>query len=783
MTDKKKKLVIVESPAKCKKIESILGKDYICKASYGHIMKLKNVKIDEDFKPIFEMDHSLPIKINNTKELIKKSKECSEVIIASDLDREGEAIGYDLIEVLKLDPKKTKRIVFNEITKSSILNAINNPRTIDIDLYHAQLARVILDHIIGYKLSPILWKYISKDLSAGRVQSPGLKLLCDREHKIANFDSESFYKIIADFELEDNTIKAVLSDNIIKKEDCLKFLNLCKDSIFKIDSIKSSESNRSPPQPFITSTLQQEASKVYGISPKMCMQCAQKLYESGLITYMRTDSVQLSEKAMNDIKDYVIDKYSDKYYQKREFKNKSENSQEAHEAIRPVDISKDNVNNIIDDNYTQKLYSLIWKRSVSSQMKPLKVNVNKIVINISKTDKYQFISTINRIIFDGYTKVYKNEDSDIDTEQNLLDLKSLDINQILSYNQIIAKQDYTRPPPRLSEADLIKELEKKGIGRPSTYSGIIDKIVTIRKYAEKKNDNGKTIAIDNLILDKNKKINEGHEDKVYDAFKGRLVVTDIGKTVNEFLNKHFNSTINYSFTSEMEKKLDLIAEGKEDWRHTLHDFYDIFSPTVTQLNEKKIDTNDEDLKRRYLGEVNNQKIYVTFTKFGLTVAEEDTTKKKKYSKFAMVPSEYSYNDITLEQAKSLLIYPLVLGSYKGKDIVVNKGKYGTYFTYNGKNNSIKTMENITLENAIEIIEKKETETQNDIIKEFSKNITLKKGKIVNDKQLSSYLQVKQGKNTIFIPIPKDIDEQSISLEKVNELIDNYKKPKKMTKKK
>ena len=791
MTDKKKKLVIVESPAKCKKIESILGKEYICKASYGHIKKLKKVLIDQDFKPIYELDNSIPIKVQNTKELIKKAKECSEVIIASDLDREGEAIGYDLIEVLGLNPKSTKRIVFNEITKSSVIHAINNPRTIDMHLYHARETRVILDQIIGYQLSPILWKYICKGISAGRVQSPALKILCERENKINSFIPESFYKVNGDFKLDSNIIKSVLNENIEDKEKSLQFLEICQDSIFKVEDIKNSESSRSPPQPFITSTLQQEASKVYGINPKSCMQCAQKLYESGLITYMRTDSVQLSEKAMTDIKNFILDKYTDKYYSHREFKNKSTNTQEAHEAIRPVDINKINVDDIIDDSYTSKLYTLIWKRTVACQMKPMKINVNKILISISKSPKYKFISTINRILFDGYTKVYKNEDSEIDTEQNLLDIKMLEINQIINYQEIVAKQDYTRPSPRLNEADLIKDLEKKGIGRPSTYSGIIDTIVNVRNYAEKKNNSGETQTIDLIILDKNKVISQKQEDKVFDAFKGKLVVTDIGKSVNKFLTENFNSTINYSFTSDMEKKLDLIASGKLEWKQTLEDFYNIFSPTVNKLNEKKIDTddNDQDSRRRLLGELNNRKIYVTFTKKGLNIAEEDINKnsKKKYSRFASVPSNYKYDDITLEQAKSLLIYPLLLGTFEGKNIIVNKGPYGLYFTYNTKNYSLKNLEkdveNITLENVIEIIKNNSNDTKNDVIKEFSKNITLKKGKVVNEKQLSSYLQVKQGKSTIFIPIPKDIEEKNLTIEKVNEIIENYKKPKKITKKK
>ena len=778
----KKKLVIVESPAKCKKIESILGKDYICKASMGHIRLLKSVDIDKDFSPNFILD---PKKNANTKELINISKKCSETIIASDLDREGEAIGFHLIEVLGLNPKTTKRIVFNEITKKSITQAIESPKLIDYNMYNAQKTRLMLDQIVGFQLSPILWKYIRRGLSAGRVQSPGLKILCEREHKIDEFTPERFYKITGHFQLDTNIIQATLDQNITDKKPTLSFLELCQKATFKITNLKNSDSSRSPPQPFITSTLQQEASKVHGIPPKSCMHIAQKLYEAGLITYMRTDSVILSDKALNDIEKYIKDEYTDEYYHRRVFKNKNDNSQEAHEAIRPVEITNTNIRTILDDPSCQKLYTLIWKRTVASQMKPMKINITKIEISLSNTKDYYFISTINRVIFDGYTKVYKNEESEVDGEnENLLNLKNLEKGQQVNYQSISAKEDLTRPPTRFSEADLIKDLEKKGIGRPSTYSSIIT-IIQERGYAKKEDSQGETKSINILELEASGKIKDTQEDKVFEAFKSKLVVTDIGKIVNEFLYKNFQSTINYNFTSQLEDKLDLIAKGQIDWLQTLNEFYRQFSPTVIKLNKTSIDMNEDSLKRRYLGLSTNQnKIYVTHVKNGLVVvAEADPSQKKLYTRFAEIPKNLSYDTISLDQAKSLLIYPLVLGLHNGKEVKVNSGKFGKYFTYDGKNYSLKDIEEVTMKTVKNILETKTEEIDNSIIKQLSKDITLKKGKIINDKQLPPFLQVKSAKSTKFIPLPKEKDPYEVSLEEAKQIIENYTPGKRFTKKK
>jgi DNA topoisomerase-1 len=776
---KNKILVIVESPAKCKKIESLLGSNYICKASFGHIMKLKSVNIDDDFKTTYEKitDGN---KGKNTSELKKISKQCSETIIASDLDREGEAIGYNLIEELKLNPKTTKRIIFNEITKASLTKAVANPTIIDMDLYHAQKARSVLDMIVGYELSPLLWKYIKKGLSAGRVQSPGLKILCDREDKISSFESDKFYKVQATFKLSSHTIESNLSDSIENEEKTQKFLEKCAKSKFEIEDVKSSESNRSPPDPFITSTLQQEASKKHGISPKSCMAMAQKLYENGLITYMRTDSVVLSQKALEDIEVYIMEKHGKKYYQKRIHKNKGENTQEAHEAIRPTDVNVISVGDKIDDKMIQKLYTLIWRRTIASQMTPMKVNVNKITISISKESKYKFITTINRIIFDGFSKIYKDEDTEVDTEQNEINIGKIEKGQQLVYKKIIASEDCSKPSPRYTEADLIKDLVKKGIGRPSTFSSIIT-LIQDRGYAEKKSSNGKKTEITVMSL-VNGDIETKQEIKITDVYKNRLAVTEIGKVVNKFLTTNFNNIINYTFTSKLENNLDLVSTGKMEWKKLIREVYEVFSPTVYKLRSVKLSTDEENGKieknRRLLGKStkNDNNIYITHLKNGLVVAESDPTGKKLYSKFASVPSEHEYDTINLDTANDLLKYPYVLGMHEDNEIVVNNGMYGKYMKYNSKNISltIEQEEDLTVKKALKIIEEDEQRRKDqgsDIIKEFSDAIILKKGKTTKDgKQMSNYILYKNGKTNQFISIPKDIDGAKMTLKEAKEFI-------------
>ena len=829
MSNKNKYLVIVESPAKCKKIESLLGKDYICKASFGHIKKLTKVDIENDFKPTYEtikhmnekaQDHK---KEKNLIELKKISSQCMETIIASDLDREGEAIGYNLIEELKLNPKTTKRILFNEITKASLQKAIKNPTTIDMDLYQAQQTRSILDMIIGFQLSPLLQKFIQKGLSAGRVQSPSLKILCDRENKIASFDSDKYYKITATFllnsnesekkikkggnnsdadtydsedEIEEetnnkkkkgsndtNTLESVLDTTIENKKDTIKFLNNCSESTFKIKNIKSSDSNRNPPAPFITSTLQQEASKVHGVSPKLCMSMAQKLYENGLITYMRTDSIQLSTKALEDIKTYIINAFGEKYYTDRKFKNKSENSQEAHEAIRPTDITNINIADKIDDKMTQKIYSLIWKRTIACQMTAMKININKINISISKEKKHTFITTINNILFDGYTKVYKNDESKVDTEQNTVNVSKLSDGDKLDYEQITGTEDWSKPSPRLTEADLIKELEKKGIGRPSTFSSMVS-LIQDRGYVEKKSSNGKQADVNILALVKKKKnIIESQKTKLVDEYKNRLTITNIGKEVNDFLDKHFNNIINYTFTSQLENDLDVISTGKMKWKQLISNTYNIFAPKVKELRAIAVSGDDRlEKNRKSLGKSTDEKktVYITKLKNGWVVAESDPTGEKTYSKFASVPSNLDTEEITLEKANELLKYPYTLGTHDNKDIIINNGMYGHYIKYDGKNYSLNSeqMADINIKKAVKIIDDKKSGLSNgksaDIIKELSDDIIIKKGKTKDDKQMPDYILHKTGKTSSFISISGNIDSSKITLKEAKELIKAHK---------
>lgn len=766
-----KTLIIVESPAKCKKIESILGKNYVCKASFGHIRKLSKVNIKKNFEPIYEI---IPEKKKVISELQKLSSQCDDTIIASDLDREGEAIGFSLIEELGLDPQKTKRIIFNEISKDAITKAVAKPQFINMDLYQAQQARSILDILLGFGISGVLSKFIKYGLSGGRCQSPALKMLCEREHKINEFLPEDFYKVAGLFDIDGQDINSCLSTNIKQKEEASSFLKLCQQAKFYIGDLKKSESTRSPPSPFITSTLQQEVSNRFGIGPQACMKAAQKLYETGKITYMRTDSVALSPKILLAIEKYVHSYYGAEYSQKKQYKNKSTNTQEAHEAIRPVDIQ---ISNLSDDydNVCQKIYSLIWKRTIASQMKPLKLLINKIIINLDNS-KLFFISTINQILFDGYTKLYRNEDSTNNTDSNLVNIDNLKINQSLKYKQILAKQDSTNPSGRYSEADLIKDLEKKGIGRPSTFSNIVATNLA-RNYVEKKNSDGVSKNIDVLKLEKGK-ILEQQEQKKIGVFKNKLTVTDIGNIVNEFVSKNFHKTINYSFTAEMESQLDEIAAGNLDWKRMITDFYEIFSPTLDKVKKTETSKKDDDSLRRLLGQdKDGNNIIVTHAKYGLIVAIENKegSGKDKYFKIAGLPKDSTIENVSLEQAQKLLLYPIDLGKHKNKKIELKSGPHGLYATYNTKNYNLSSLEEskINLEEVIKIISQQES----NVLQKFNEQISILKGPYGN------YISTVDNGKKKNIPLGKSLDPKKITLDEIKKMISEYAPKRKWTAKK
>lgn len=764
-------LIIVESPAKCKKIESILGKNYICKASFGHIRKLSKVNIKKNFEPIYEV---IPEKRKVIQDLKKVSSQCEDIIIASDLDREGEAIGFSLIEELGLDTKTTKRIIFNEISKDAITKAVANPQSINLDLYQAQQSRSILDMLLGFGISGVLSKFIKNGLSGGRCQSPALKMLCEREFKIKDFTPEDFYKVSGSFQINDQLIQSSLNKNLDDKEEASDFLKLCQQAQFFIGDLKKSESNRNPPSPFITSTLQQEVSNRFGIGPQSCMKAAQKLYETGKITYMRTDSVALSSKILTTIEKYIHSYYGKEYSNKKQYKNKNTNTQEAHEAIRPVDINLSAISNEYDD-ICQKIYLLIWKRTIASQMSPLKLLINKIVINLSNS-KLFFISTINQVLFDGYTKVYKNEDSNKEEQSNLVNIDNLQKKQSLEYQQIISKQDSTNPSGRYSEADLIKDLEKKGIGRPSTFSNIVSTNLA-RNYVEKKNSTGTPKKIDVLKLEKNK-ISELREVKNIGVFKNKLMVTEIGDIVNEFVSKNFHKTINYTFTADMENQLDEVAAGKLDWKTMLNDFYQVFSPTLEKVKKTEVSRKNDDSLRRVLGQdEHGHDIIVTHAKYGLIVALENKegTGKDKYQKIAGLPKGVNIEQVTLNQAQNLLTYPLVLGEYQHKEVEVKNGPHGLYATHNSRNYNLSSLKEseINLEQVIKVISQQDS----NVLRQFNDQISIRKGPYGN---YISKLENGKKKN---IPLGKTLDPLKITLEEVKKIITDYVPKKKWTAKK
>jgi DNA topoisomerase-1 len=777
----KKILIIVESPAKCKKIQSFLGPNYTCLASYGHIKKLKNVDRTNNFEPIYEVDNT-GTNISNLNLLKKTSKASDETIIATDLDREGEAIGFSLLEELKLNRKTTKRITFNQITKSALLESLSKPTILNEDIYQSQQARSILDIIIGFDLSKILInKLKKKGLSAGRCQSVALKILVEKEEEIEKFESNDFFKIEGYFNIENKIISSSLNTKLNSKIETEDFLNNCKKATFKIHKLVKKESYRNPPTPFITSSLQQEASRKYGITPSTCMKIAQKLYESGKITYMRTDSLSISPDILDTIEKFVIDKYGVKYSKKQQYKTKTETAQEAHEAIRPVDINIQNIGGEGgNDSLTQNIYSLIWKRTIASQMTKMTFYNNTIHISISNSDLY-FISNITKLIFDGFTILYKQEldEDDIIGENNYIDIDNLKVKQLLDYQEIIGKGDFTSIPARYNEADLISILEKKGIGRPSTWANIAETNLK-RNYVEKKSNDGIDKEIDILKLKVNKEILISKEKKKMGSFKNKLVVMPIGKMICQFLNENFNDVINYTFTAQMEKQLDFIYNGKLDWKKMLNDFYNLFSTSILKVSQNKSIIKMEMYKELLGKDEDNYNIIATYSKFGEMVAIEDITKKtNKYIKMAKIPDGIDIKTITKEKALELLKYPYSIGKYKNKNIDINNGMYGLYAKYDSKNYNLKEIEekDITIDNIIKIISESNEKQESNILREFNENI-----KILNGKFGAYIATIKNGKKKN-IPF-KDIDNiDQLKLEDIQKIIDDYVPKKKFNYKK
>ncbi|GGC77626.1 DNA topoisomerase 1 [Flavobacterium lutivivi] len=695
-----KNLVIVESPAKAKTIEKFLGSDYQVESSFGHIADLPSKEIGVDvnngFKPKYEVS-------SDKKALVKKLKDLSKnaemVWLASDEDREGEAISWHLAEELKLDPKKTKRIVFHEITKSAIQKAIENPRTIDYNLVNAQQARRVLDRLVGYELSPVLWKKVKGGLSAGRVQSVSVRLIVEREREITNFKPVASYSVSAEFTNESGkSFKAKLSKNFATKQEAEDFLNKSIEASYKVGDLETKPTKKSPAAPFTTSTLQQEAARKLFLPVGITMQIAQRLYEAGLITYMRTDSVNLSQEAMNAAQAEISNYYGKEYSKPRNYNTKSKGAQEAHEAIRPTDMSRHTVDVERDQ---ARLYDLIWKRTIASQMSDAELERTNVKIEANNHSEV-FQATGEVIKFDGFLKVYLEGNDDDDEEQEGM-LPQLKVNEKLTNNYIVARERFTQPPSRYTEASLVKKLEELGIGRPSTYAPTISTIVA-RNYVEKGSFEGQERKYNQITLKNNAVKSEILSEKV-GSDKGKLVPTDIGTIVNDFLVKNFETILDYNFTAKVEQDFDEIAEGNVDWAKMMNDFYNHFHPNVVDVEKNA----DRESGERILGvdPKSGKQVSVRLGKFGPMAQIGNIDDEEK--QFASLTQEQNIGTITLEEVLDLFLLPKNLGIYKGEEIEVNNGRFGPYVKFGKQFISLPkgvSPTDVTMEMAQEYIDEK-----------------------------------------------------------------------------
>lgn len=747
-----KNLVIVESPAKAKTIEGYLGKDYVVKSSYGHVRDLpeKGLGIDlkNKFKPQYEINEDKKETIAGLKKL---ASEADTVWLASDDDREGEAIAWHLKESLDLNDKNSRRIVFREITKKAILNAIESPRTIDYDLVNAQQARRVLDRLVGYELSPVLWKKIKTGLSAGRVQSVAVRLVVEREREIEGFKSKYTFNVKAIFILEGNKkLVAELPQKFETEKEAMAFLESCINAEYTISNLEKKEAQKFPAAPFTTSTLQQEASRKLYFSVSKTMLVAQKLYESGKITYMRTDSVNLSEDAINNAKDEIINSYGEKFSRPFRYKTKDEGAQEAHEAIRPTNFATHSIDGESDE---KRLYDLIWKRAIASQMSPAQIERTIVSINIS-TNKQRLQATGEVIKFEGFLKVYiESTDEDEEEEGGQSLLPPLSVGQKLDLNEMTATQRYSRPAPRYTEASLVKKLEEMGIGRPSTYAPTIT-TVQKRNYVIKDNREGKERDYTILALKKNA-ISKQEKKEVFGAEKAKLFPTDLAMVVNDFLVSHFKEVIDFHFTAKVEKEFDDIAEGKLDWVEMLASFYDNFHKTVETsetISRKEISTARE----LGLDPKSGKPIFAKLGKFGPYVqigdSEEVTGEKPKYAK---LKSGQLLESLSLEEALDLFKLPRMVGEFEEMEMSVNVGRFGPYIMHDKKFYSLTKTDDpyeITESRAVEIIQEKRKNELEKTIKEFAEDATIK----VLNGRYGPYIVA--GKKNVKIPKDKKPEE-------------------------
>ena len=714
-----KNLVIVESPAKAKTIEKFLGKDFEVLSSYGHIRDLKkkdfSVDIEHNYKPIYE----IPADKKKLVETLKQEADKADMVwLASDEDREGEAIAWHLFEVLKLKPEKTKRIVFHEITKDAILHAIENPRDIDLNRVDAQQARRVLDRIVGFELSPVLWKKVKPALSAGRVQSVAVRLIVEREREISAFKPEAAYRVIGEFLLPGGELlKAELSQRLKTEDEAKALLEACKTAQFSIGDVTVKPAKKSPAAPFTTSTLQQEAARKLGFSVAQTMMVAQRLYEAGHITYMRTDSVNLSSLAINTTKDEIVKTLGERYLHIRNYHTHTKGAQEAHEAIRPTYISHHEIN---ASSQEKRLYELIWKRTIASQMSDAELEKTTATIAVSGR-KEHFVAVGEVLKFDGFLKVYmESTDDESDAEGNDKMLPALAKGDVLALSSVTATERFSQAPARYTEASLVRKLEELGIGRPSTYAPTISTIQQ-REYVEKGDRKGTERKYRMLTLHDGK-IESGEKTELTGADKGKLLPTDIGVVVNDFLTEYFPDILNYNFTANVEQQFDDIAEGKTVWNDEIDHFYKLFHPVVESALALRL---EHKVGERVLGTdpKSGRPVSVKIGRFGPLVqigTPEDTEKPL----FASLLKGQSMSTITLEEALKLFDLPRTLGDFEGKTVVVGIGRFGPYIRHDGKYVSLPkefTPQGVSLEDAIILIQQKREQESQRLIKKFDED--------------------------------------------------------------
>lgn len=774
-----KNLVIVESPAKAKTIEKFLGSDFLVKSSFGHIRDLDKkdfgIDIENNFKPNYIVSSDKKAVV---KELKALAKEASTVWLASDEDREGEAIAWHLLETLNLDENKTKRIVFHEITKNAIQEAVNNPRKINTHVVDAQQARRILDRLVGFEVSPVLWKKVKPQLSAGRVQSVAVRLIVEREREIHQFETTSAYRVNAFFMVKDENgklteLKAELNQRFDTKEKAEAFLVKCKNAQFKVEDVTTKPGKRSPAPPFTTSTLQQEASRKLGYSVSQTMSVAQRLYEAGKITYMRTDSVNLSSLAINTAKSKIIDMFGEDYSKTRQFKTSSKGAQEAHEAIRPTYMEHETISGTKQE---QRLYDLIWKRSVASQMSDALLEKTNVTISVS-TSSEKFIASGEVIKFEGFLKVYLESTDDDDDKQNgdVL-LPPIKVNDVLDMNYVVAAQRFTQRPARYTEASLVKKLEEQGIGRPSTYAPIITTIQN-RGYVVKEDRAGVEREFVTLTL-KSGNIKEQINKENFGYEKSKLFPTDIGMVVTDFLLKNFDLVMDYNFTANVEEQFDLIAEGKGEWHEMINSFYRPFHKLVEdtlQISEK---ANGE----RVLGvdPASGKQISVKIGRFGplAQIGETSDDEEAEKPKFASLQAGMHIETITLEEALKLFKLPREIGEFEGKKITVAIGRFGPYIRHDNKFVSLEKTDDpytVTSERAVELVEAKRDKDAKAVIKLFEEEPEMR---LLNGRW-GAYLSYKKNN----YKLPKGTNAEELTLDDCRKIIDDGGTPKKTTRKK